>query len=590
MDDLRLTIPKSLKHWQWPYSFKHRLLAVLTLCSLVPLLLLGSMSHVSMYSILDNKAEGGLRGNLHQVRLSLDSTLSQLNHVSQLLAFDGRVGQSLGTYMHADIYDKKQLNDEIVNQMSLINFTNPALGLMFYYIEGTDEHLFANFPIKDISKIDRLPVLLQTAAITYYGPHESLNGLDDSLVLSIVRKVEIPERGDVNVYIETNFKLAESIINTEPFNADISHLIVDDMGKIVFSENDRHFPVGSAYRGEQGSRQVHDGYYLFEEESNQGWKVVEALPASAYKAEVNEWLGRFILLMMLSLAACFLFALLLWRSVYRPLRNLSREIREVKEYNLHYPPKLSRIEEFDTIHLEFHRMRERIIELIREVETKEQRKVEAEVEKLMNQINPHFLYNTLDTVRWLARLNGQAEIDRLASLLTSLLQYNLGKGGQALIRDELEALKTYVALQGIRYDFQFKMTVQADEETLDLPVPRFILQPLVENALYHGLDELEGGVIEVEVHKDGEKHVLLKVKDNGSGMDEEEFARMLRETDKPRKTGMGIGLHYVLRMIRHQYGEEADLLMERTEAGGAATVVRLPIERGSERGSKGASA
>jgi two-component system sensor histidine kinase YesM len=221
-------------------------------------------------------------------------------------------------------------------------------------------------------------------------------------------------------------------------------------------------------------------------------------------------------------------------------------------------------------------MRSRIGELISEVALKEKGKAQLEVEKLMAQINPHFIYNTLDTVRWLARGNGQKEIDKLVSTLNKVLHYNLGKGGPAKIKDELEALKQYVELQGIRYNFQFDVNVRADEGALELPVPRFILQPLVENALYHGLHE--NGMIEVEIAEEGGTHIAINVSDNGEGMPDTEIRRLLNDENTDRKrVGLGIGLNYVYRMVKFQFGAAASFHIESRAGVGTTVRLRLPI-------------
>ncbi|MCS7462101.1 histidine kinase [Paenibacillus doosanensis] len=558
-----------------PYSLKYQLIVILFISSLTPLILIGSISYFSMYAILQNKAEGGVQSNLHQVRISLEDTIGQLNHTSQQLAFDGRVGKSLESYLSADTYEKKRLNDDIRSELSLIHFTNPTLGLMFYYFADDDQKLFENFNVRDVD-ILKLPVLIRFDKITYYGPHRSLNPIDGNEVLSILRKVELPGRDDVYVYIETNFKLAESIIkDNDQFGGHLVHLIVDNNGKVVYSENTEDFPIGSSALSAKMKEAPSGKYYMFEETSNQSWKVMAAVPQSVYKQEINRWIKQFALFAVLTLAVSGLLAWLIWRAVYRPLNTLNADIRNVKHNYEFFPTRQSRITEFAVIYREFADMRSRIFELIGEVERKEKSKALLEVEKLMTQINPHFIHNTLDTVRWLARANGQKEIDRLVSMLNKVLYYNLGKGGPARIRDEIDALKQYVELQGIRYHFEFDVHIRAHPNVLELPIPRFILQPLVENALYHGMEDQ--GAIEVVVREDGPAHIVIEVKDNGEGMAQEDIDRLMQEDNAERRmVGLGIGLQYVYRMVKFQFGPEASFHIESAKGAGTTIRLRLP--------------
>lgn len=561
------------------YSLRSRLIRILFISTLAPLIILGSISYFSMFAILKNKAEGGVRSNLHQVRISLEDTLSQLNHTSQQLAFDGRVGKNLENYLAADLYEKKRLGDEIHSELSLIHFTNPTLGLMFYYFGKEHQSLFENYSIgNNIENLKHLPVLFHFDKIRYFGPHLSLNPIDGHIVLSILRQVELPDRDDVYVYIETNFKLTENMIKNEQYGGSLIHLITDNNGEIVYSENPKAFPTGSVV-AEHLESDRSNPYYVFEEQSNQTWKVMAAIPKSVYRSEINRWIQQFALFAVITLVASCFIAWLIWRTVFRPLSHLNMDIRNVKNINERdeLPARTSPINEFAVIHREFAAMRDRIGELISEVEQKEKGKAKLEVEKLMAQINPHFIHNTLDTIRWIARANGQKDIDRLVSTLNKVLHYNLGKGGPTRMKDEIEALKQYVELQGIRYQFEFDVKVRADSEALELPVPRFILQPLVENALYHGLGDQ--GVIEVDVAQDHDTHVIITVKDNGDGIPEEELAAMLDDSVQDRKkVGLGIGLNYVNRMLKFQFGDDASFRIESESGAGTTVCLRLPIQ------------
>nr|WP_255654481.1 histidine kinase [Cohnella sp. REN36] len=196
----------------------------------------------------------------------------------------------------------------------------------------------------------------------------------------------------------------------------------------------------------------------------------------------------------------------------------------------------------------------------------------------MHQINPHFIHNTLNTVQWIARMNGEREIDRLVSIFTRILHYNLAKeGGIVPLRDEVEALKDYVALQQIRYDHPFIVHFQIDEGLLDVVrIPRFILQPLIENALYHGLGDRDGS-IDLRIDKQAEE-LVIQVADNGAGMTKEAAAQLFAaERDESRKAGLGIGLNYVYRVIKAHYGEASDIHIDSEIGQGTTITLRVPV-------------
>ncbi|MBP1990316.1 sensor histidine kinase [Paenibacillus eucommiae] len=560
------------------YSLKNRMIVVFMLSTLIPLLLIGGISYYSITSILDNKIQGSIRSNLRQVKVSLDNTLSNLNHVSQQLAFDGGVGRSLGKYLESnEILQKSQLEQDIQNNLHLISFTNPSLGVMSYYFADTKEFVLQQQMVDGPINVEELPKLLHTDAITYYGPHPNLNRFIDRTVLSVTRKLEIPGYDNLYVYIETSFRLTEDILNTELSGLQMTHLLVDSNDQITYSELPEQFPIGSHYQaaetGKGFSRSI--GNYLFEEEHNQGWKIVAVISESDYYKERNTWIRQFGLLTLLSLAFALGFAWMMWRVVRRPLNHFNREIKQMQNSNFHSPLKLTRITEFDFLLYQFQHMRKRIWELLQEVKQKEKRKTELEIEKLLFQINPHFIHNTLDTIRWLAHSKGLTEIDYLISTLNRVLYYNMGKGGESTVRLEIEALRDYVSLQRIRYDFEFNVHIHADEKLMDLPIPRFILQPLVENSLYHGLKDKT--IIEVKLFAEAH-YIRIEVKDNGEGMEEEELRRLLESgSAEQRKVGMGIGLYYVSRMLKAQFAGDATLDISSIRGQGTVMQLHIPV-------------
>jgi len=566
-------IVKFLDTFLLPSSLKKRLVILLVICSLSPLIVMGGISYYSMDSILSNKADRAVRANLQQVRHMFENTFSQLNHASQLLAFDGRVGQSLDAYLQTGQFEKRALQEEIQSQINLIHFTNPSIGLMFYFSSETMEHFFGNYSVRDFNP-ELLPLLSQLTGINYYGPHKSFNPLNgDNLVLSVIRKVNLPSKANMYVYIETNYKFMDNMIKND---LSFQYLVVDRMGSIVYSDNKQDFPLYTQYVPNDKGTQSQKGYLTFEDVSNQQWKVVSILDSKVYTQEIRSWMKLFLFFTICSLLLSFLVAWILWRSIYNPLKIFSKSIGHIKNNKLIYSVPVTKILEFDLIRDELESMRKRIGELINEVRDKEKKKALLEVEKLMHQINPHFLYNTLDTIRWLARANGQTEIDTLVSTLNKVLHYNLGKGGPAVIREEIEALRNYVKLQGIRYNFDFNVKIIASDDLLELPIPRFLLQPLVENSLYHGLED--NGSIQVVVERDGDRHVNLFVSDNGMGMSEDQIRRLTGTDDSMQDNkGLGIGLNYVYRMLKFKYGEEADLQIGSNNGKGTLIRLHIPI-------------
>ncbi|QDH20508.1 sensor histidine kinase [Saccharibacillus brassicae] len=580
------------KRLLWPkqerLTLKKRIILIFAAGVIIPFAITTLVSHRTISVILADNLNLGVQSNLHQVQLSLENTISNLNHVSQQLAYPGSVGRLLEQYLAAEqAYDRAALIEDLQSELNLITFTNPTTGFVMYYFADEKRMLFANAGLRGDFDPEELPLLAGYYGISYYGPHISKDRFNDQYVLSALRKVNLPGRDNVYVYMESGFKLTQNILNSDHIVKTSSHLILDNSGRIAYSERPETFAENSFFRpdaliqkkagGETPSSGLVGNYYWFKGTSNQGWSIVSLIPKSDYEAEKRRWVQIMTMLLLLFLAVGLGTAGLLWKMVYEPLNRFHREMKDVVGSRFDPPSPPSRIPEFQYLQQQFHHMKRQIAELIHEVEQKEKRRADLEVEKLLYQINPHFLMNTLDTAHWLAVINGQKEIDKLLVSLNRLLYYNLGKLGQvSTIREEIDSLRQYLILQQIRYDFDFDVRIRVEDKVLDVPVPRFILQPLVENALYHGLDD--DGHIQVDVKRE-HGMIELVIRDNGGGISETEIRRLLDE-QKPahEKVGMGIGMNYVKRMIESYYEGRAELRLESVPGRGTAVSLLLPDE------------
>ncbi|MBD2870869.1 sensor histidine kinase [Paenibacillus arenilitoris] len=559
------------------FSLKRRIVILFIAGSLIPFAGIGLISYFTIDSILFNKIQLGIQSNLKQVQLSLENTISNMSHVSQQLSFDGTVGKKLDQFLLGDgPYETWSLSSEIKSEVGTITFTNPNIGLTMYYVAKDGTYLFENLNAVKHFDPGKLPVLDVTNKITYHAPHTSQDGLNNHNVLSILRKAGIPDRDDIYIYIESGFKLAQNILETDRLSQSSHHLLLSGDGTIAFSELPGVFPANGAFPGQHSGADhgTYRDYYWFKGTSTQGWSIVSVIPKAEYNKERNRWLVQIVIFSLLVLAISLLLAWLLWKMVYRPLTKFHKEMKRAGQSDFRTGSERTYIPEFDYLLREFGEMKQQIGALFLEVEQKEKRRADLEIEKLRYQINPHFLMNTLDTAHWLAVMNGQNEIDQLVVSLNKLLYYNLGKlGEQATVREELEALREYLTLQQIRYDFQFNVRMEADEHVLDMVIPRFILQPLVENALYHGLNDQ--GSIRVDVKYDG--FIELSVHDNGEGMTEETIRHLLHNDQvEKKKVGMGIGMNYVKRMIEFYYDGQATMQIKSELGKGTSVILRLP--------------
>ncbi len=544
-------------------TLRGKLALTLFIASAVPIILVGYVSYYWMYEVQIERNNEDIREQAHNIYRELENRLDELGRSSQLLAAEGGIGRELIHYLESGSHlDRSRMYQDLIQSTANVGFANPGFNVLLYYApEYKEPILFPNVPVSaDAMSREEAPLFVKKL-LTYRGPHPSLSGQAGTLVVSLLRKMEY--EGDMPIYIYVERDISDLLPGSSN-----QWIIVNEDGETAYSDLES-LPAGTPFPVRL------QGYQLFGAEGGQPWTLHRVIPDGEYFHVINRWKLQVVLIALVSLLVGVLLAWIVWRMIYSPIQSINRAIRKYSYDVEESPPKPTGLQEFDHVLNSFQQMKERIAELISDVEEKEKRRGQLEVEKLLVQINPHFLHNTLNTIQWIARMNGQQDIAKLVSIFTRILHYNLGKKSIIVtMREEVAAIRDYIELQSIRYDHQFHMEMDVDPETLDIPVPRFILQPLVENAMYHGGQD-DNMEIRVRIRKlDG--GLSLSVRDNGDGIPEERLQELLQESDELRKSGLGIGLSYVKKMLGIYYDETAVLRMNSAPGQGTEIDIRLP--------------
>lgn len=567
-------------------SLKWKLNSILILSACIPLVLIGLTSFFSIVSIQKNKIATGIHSSLKQTRLGIENTFNNLNYASKQLVLDGKIGEDLDKYISTDnAYDKIRLKAEIEKSLRIINFSNHDLGLMFYYLpEEKTKVQFENLEVQKDFDIKSLPLITNKNGVSFYGPHRTAYRYGNNIVLSMVREAYIPGKKNVFVYMETNYKIVKAHLNTQKYGMAVCHFLLDANGDIAFVEENQDFGGRDIFRDFIRSWPKPSGksdLLLFKEMSEMGWSIGAAIKKQDFNREIDKWMLQFGIITLLTLLISAFFGVSFYRRIYNPIKILSGQIKLVGNSKFDSPLSLTKVQEFDSLLTEFDGMRVKIQRLLDEVEQKERSKRNLEAERLLYQINPHFLCNSLDTVRWMARLNGQTEIDKTVSSLNRLLHYNLRINGElTTVKEEVDVLEDYVAVEKSRYDFEFEKII--DSSVLGISIPRFILQPVVENALKHGVKD--SGKITLTIKREGESHILIEIADNGCGISEEARQAILSENDICENRRIGLGLRYIRNKLNIYYDDTAVFDIRNVEPSGTAIILKLPV--GYEEGLK----
>lgn len=279
-----------------------------------------------------------------------------------------------------------------------------------------------------------------------------------------------------------------------------------------------------------------------------------------------------VLLSFLCLPLCFLCALFLCRHLAQPVQQLDQAMAEVQRGNFHIHLALNTRDEFGRLAASFNRM----VAEYQENLNRQRALNEAQIRILRAQLNPHFLYNTLDSMKWLAITHKAPTLASLATDLAVLLRASISADELIALADELEFLDRYIEIQSIRFADCFTYEAAVDPDCLNCLIPKLSLQPIVENSILHGVTEREDGYIKVTARAEGDC-LILSVYDNGRGIPGD-ILDWLNSEEKPMLKGH-MGLFNVNQIIRFHYGSEYGLSGESSPEEFTCVRIRLPINR-----------
>ena len=202
---------------------------------------------------------------------------------------------------------------------------------------------------------------------------------------------------------------------------------------------------------------------------------------------------------------------------------------------------------------------------------------EAEIEFLKMQINPHFLYNCLDTISWLGFSNGNSEITDLAVALGKFLRASIKREDYYTVKQEMEVVDNYLFIQKYRFGDKIEIRHNIPDEVLNFYIPSFIIQPVIENSIVHGLEEqIEKGILWINIQLCNNKYLQFNLTDNGKGMDEEQLKQVIQNySDKNKKSS--IGLSNVYRRLNLLYGEACEFHVTSVAGEGTEVTFRIPV-------------
>lgn len=409
--------------------------------------------------------------------------------------------------------------------------------------------------------------------------------IDD--VFSLAKAVQDPETGEVLgvILLDIRHDIIQSSINGVTIGEKGFVFVMDQEDNIVYT------PVnGIVYRVnpkwvkamEPMSVQIQGGSYQIRSELSPytGWRTVGVFSMDEVMSSVNTIVYILFTCVIISLVLVVIVSFKFSRTLTNPIFKLKRLMKQAESGDLTVRFNFEHNDEIGELGQSFNHMIARIDQLIQMVYVEQENKRTAEMKSLQEQIKPHFLYNTLDTISWMARDYDAEDIVRLVDALTNMFRIGLSHGKDIItVKEEITHVSNYLYIQKIRYKDKLNYVIHVDESLYAIEVPKLILQPLVENAIYHGVKAKRGGgTITITGVPEGE-NLVFTVQDNGAGMPQEKVEELNRRMSERSVLDeqKSFGLFYIRERIQLCYGTGYGVHVESALGEGTRVTITLPL-------------
>lgn len=566
---------KKLLHWFNGIKLRYKLAIFYSLFCFLPVMLLFWLSFLQMRSIIDDKGKMNLQSYLQQSVLSMDRTLDGYNSLSDYIAFDRTLAEVFSMEYGTPYEQYEQLTQKVDPILRTASYFHGGMQQITIYTDnGMVKHDTTVAPVSEIEETDWYQKTLEHPGLNWFANYQ------EKTLFSARKLAFSGAREGVNIlYMDVDYQklftpYAETLIS------ECGLYITDQDGKLVFEESrfsgkNQNYDLTYSEFLEQRDRGSTDYIILCEQSNTTGWTVWLYQPVGL----AGEAMRPIGVMAGVTILICIFAAVLAYfitsGMVSSRIERLTHFMQEVQEGSMDMQMESDDRDEIGMLYRGFGSMMKRIRTLINEVYLSKITQKEAELKALQAQINPHFLYNTLSLINWKALAAGEEDISRMTLALSTFYRTALNRGRNVLqVETELSNTRAYLEIQSMLHDGDFDYEIEAQTEILQCESLNLILQPLVENAIHHGIEEKTDGRGKITVRGWKEDNcVWFMVEDNGVGMEQEVADKILTMESK------GYGVRNVDERIRLCYGEKYAMKVESVVGKGTKMTIHFPARR-----------
>lgn len=551
---------------------------------IIPTIVVGATLYNKSIEIVKQKQEILVKNALRNITDNMDVNMTNAHSVSLFVIADGRIRNAL---LASDMSQSEILvkQNEILSSLSF--FTGQTSYIESIYIHGENGlDVYSGKTDVKINDEDAKEAVFQKGGPVWkwkQNPNEKTVNL--SLIREIKNKENPQEKlGIMRIDISSTM-LEEQFKNfVEAYPGQIS--LWDENGKEVYAYGNSPLMENVLAQGIQKMQQEYTWIEAVNEKDNvlsyyyripdSSWILTSSMQFTALYAENSVIRDLLVTGIGASLILCTVIVFIFTRAILLPLKQLTGKIREISEENYKIRLDYDSNDEIGILSRSFNNMARRLDEVVNEVLRGKVLQRDAQLKALQAQINPHFLYNNLDTAYWMSRLEKAEKTGKILLALSALYRSTVSTTGKLISVDmEIRYVKDYIVIQQMRLNTMVEFLLEVEEDTLNDTTLRFVIQPLVENSIQHGiLPAKQPGIIKIRIYH-SEGILYFEVEDTGRGISIEELTALLAETDSEEKRGMAI--RNIHQRISLQFGPEYGLHFEEIASGGIRAVVKQPI-------------
>lgn len=526
---------------------------------------------------------------LNQTAINLEDYLRNMRRISD-------------TMYYSVIKNKDLASDTMDEEMNLLYEANKDNLISIACYTG-DGQLVAAVPVAN--EKEQVNIITQQWFTDAVGQMENLhfstphvqNLFDDPTyryywVVSLSRAVELTSNGTSTLgvlLVDMNYSSIEQILKKANVGNSSEYVyLIDGKGEIIYHPRQKLIYTDLYQENNIEAAGYEDGSTeeIFQGEkrlvtvktvSYTGWKIVSVVPMSSFDMGMTGTKYFVIMLVTVSMLAVILLNQLVSASIAMPLKKLNNSVKEWETGNMNPSIYIGGSMEVEHLGCTLRSTVEQIRQLMQDIVVEQEEKRKSELDALQSQINPHFLYNTLDSIVWMIEGERYEDAVFMITQLASLFRISLSRGKTVIsVEDELKHARNYMNIQKVRYKNIFEVRFDIDPEILQCCTVKLVVQPLLENAIYYGVECMDGdGEIDVNGYR-REDDIYIEVRDNGLGIPEDEVEQLLEENNRVHKRGSGVGLLNVHNRIRLRFGEEYGLEIESEPDEGTTVRIHLP--------------